>query len=100
MILVSPAVMVWIKYYVATEAYDRTLPGRWSPLGNSTWLPDLSAKQRSALYAKEKMKAIPQEYRVDRSDKHKALELVDGLFTKDASVRDVLGTFFEEAWVP
>lgn len=46
------AVRLWLNYFILTEEFDRTLPGRWSTYDRDTWLPasmSVSSRFASAL---------------------------------------------------
>lgn len=48
------AVKIWAQYYVATETYDRTLPGNWL---HGEWMPRFDARPSSLRFAKQQMEA-------------------------------------------
>lgn len=52
----------WIHYYVDTETFDRTLPGKWSPHDSDVWLPD--ARFASIIHAHRVRERVQIEHRV------------------------------------
>jgi hypothetical protein len=48
---------VWLEYYVATEEFDRTLPGYWSPHERDCWIPRADARGESNRFAVERYRS-------------------------------------------
>ena len=48
----------WLEYYVTTEDYDRSLPGRWSPHDPDCWMPAPQVRKLSIDFAHETLKRL------------------------------------------
>lgn len=56
------AIVIFCRYQVATETYDRTLPGYWHPRAPDEWIPHRPSGA-SFHYAKECQRAADEELR-------------------------------------
>ncbi len=50
------AILLWCFYYATTEAYDRTLEGRWDPRDPECWIPYNAA--RSTRHARDMLSRL------------------------------------------
>ena len=83
-------ILEWAHYYIASENFDRTLPGWWSSRGNgNTWIPFDAYRGRSSLYARKRMAEVSIEARADLKARNTALEFTDRHHTREANPGDL-----------
>ena len=69
------ACILWARYFVDTENYDRTLPGYWR--GDDAWMPfDIRESTRYARRRRDELNERARELRVagDMGASNKAME--------------------------
>lgn len=87
----TEAFLAWVRYYVETEAFDRTLPGVWSDRGPDVWLPvGNPARHACEENAQRVFKQIPNEHRLDSAARRDALDFTSRHHTRDATAGDVM----------
>ena len=89
----SERFVAYVKYYLYTERFDRSLDGDWSPRSPNTWQPRPRNMPLSSRYARKIRKLLGFSNReADKRERDSALEYVERHFKPGAAVGDVLYT--------
>lgn len=89
----TEASLAWVRYYVETEAFDRTLPGGWSRHGDesNSWYPNTRDAMRACEEnARRAFEQIPHEHKGARAARGRAFEFTSRYHTRDATAGDVM----------
>ncbi|MCP4242907.1 MAG: hypothetical protein GY772_20320 [bacterium] len=86
----EPSVEAWVRYYVATEEFDRMLPGVWSPYSAHSWLPLPSSKGESSRFARRLIRQMAPGHRRDVRTKMEALDMAERAHLRDRSAAEAL----------
>lgn len=90
-LLGSDAWSQWVRFYVTTEAHDRTFSGEWMPLGFSNcWAPDAVHSLAALNFHNRQRRYLTDEARRDLKACREACRAVARRFAPDMDPLDVI----------